>query len=145
LTRTIKMPSRETIKQNYSDSAGKAQTNYEAGVDGNTDQHERAFSDWAEAKYGTAVQKAAREKTRQKRGKEKSSQSEWKERSKTKGAPALGAAIPLSAEKMADGYEKIRAGLDGMTIPDKVADPYMNIDNILKAVVKKSRQLAGKE
>jgi len=145
MPRTIKMPSQAQIKENYANSASKARTNYEAGVADNQDQHERAFSDVAERNYATAMQRVTTNKTRQKKGKEKSSQATWKERSMTKGAPALGAAIPLSADKMASGYEPIRSGLDGFTIPDKTTDPYQNVDNILKVVIKRQRQLAGKE
>lgn len=145
MPRQIKMPSKQTIKDNYSDSASKAQTEYVAGVADNDDQHERAFSDSAETNFRTAMTRVTANKTRQKKGKEKSSQQIWKDRATNKGAPALGAAIPLSADKMADNYEVVRAGLDGFTIADKTTDPYQNIDNILKAVVKKQRQLAGKE
>jgi len=141
----IKMPSLSDIKENYEQSGAKAQAGYVKGVRENTDQHERAFSDVAERNYNAAMQKVLAGKIRQKMGKEKSSQDFWKGQSEDKGGPALGAAIPASGDKMAKGYTPIHDALDGFELADRTTDPYQNIDNISKAVVKRMRQAAGKE
>lgn len=145
MTRRIKMPSLSDIQENYESSGAKAQTNYEKGVADNDDQHERAFSDSAEKNYNAAMQKVLVAKTRQKMGKAKSSQDFWKSQSRNKGAPALGAAIPASGDKLSKGYAPIRDALDGFEIPDRTTDPYQNVDNILKKVIKRQREAAGKE
>jgi len=145
MPRTIKVKPLSEIQTNYEESGRRAADRYEKAVERNTDQHERAFSDSAERNYATAVSEAVRLKSRQSKGREKSSQSIWKERSKTKGAPALGASIPLSGAKMAKGYSPVREALDGFEIPDKTTDPYENVDKILKAVIRKQRQAVGKE
>lgn len=145
MPRTIKVKPLSEIEDNYGKSGSRAKERYKAAVDKNTDQHERAFSDSAEDNYHDSMTEVLEKKTRQIKGKEKSSQAIWKERSKTKGAPALGAAIPLSAKKMADGYAPIRTALDGHEIPDKTTDPYENVDNILKEVIRVQRVAAGKE
>lgn len=145
MPRRIKMPSLSDIRENYEQSGAKAQQNYEAGVAVNDDQHERAFSDSAERNYNAAMQKVLAGKTRQKMGKSKSSQDFWKSQARNKGAPALGAAIPASGEKLSKGYAPIREALDGFEIADRTTDPYQNVDNILKAVIKKQREAAGKE
>lgn len=145
LPRTIKVKPLAEIQKNYEDSGRRAQDRYVEAVKRNTDQHERAFSDSAEKNYGDAVTEAVRLKTRQVKGKAKSSQEIWKERSENKGGPALGAAIPASGKKMAKGYSPVREHLDGFVIPDKTTDWETNVDNILKAVIRRQREAVGKK
>lgn len=145
MPRTIKVKPLSEIQTNYEESGRRAADRYEKAVERNTDQHERAFSDSAEANYGAAMTEVVRTKSRQSKGREKSSQSIWKERSKNKGAPALGAAIPLSGAKMAKGYNPVREALDGLTIPDKTTDWEENVDKISKLVIRTQREAVGKK
>lgn len=144
MARTIRMKSLEEISSAFAASGSKAATAYAKEVDKVTDQAERSASEAAETNYAAAIALAVANKARQK-GAAKRSTAYWKEKAKSKGAPRLSTGITGAKEDHRSGYAPIHSALSGMSIPDKGTDPYANVDNILKPVVKAMRVAAGKE
>jgi hypothetical protein len=145
MPKKIRMPSLEDIKSAYAASGSKAATEYAKGIDAATGVVDAMASDSAEALWASQLSAAIAAKKRQAKIREKVTDSSWKADAKTKGAPVLATRITLAKEDMGKGYSPVHSALSGLELPDKTADPYANIDNISKLVVKTMRKAVGKE
>jgi hypothetical protein len=144
MARQIRIKPLAQIQANYEQSGTRAATNYRAGVERNSDWHERATSDEAEQLFAARMQEAIASQRRQGKLREKTSQAEWKSRAMDKGASAIGPAIAKSGAKMADGYAPVRQALEGVTLADKTADWRQNLQNVEK-VIEAMKRAVGKE
>jgi len=141
MPRRIKMPPLEEISRHYKDAAGRAAARYkdaakyvewrEAAIRGHTR--------WVEEITKSEVQE------RHLKGVEKRDDAFFRKMMELKGAKVLRDRIILAVPQHKEGYSPIHSALDGLEIPDKGPDPYENVDNILKLVIKKMRVAAGKE
>jgi len=141
MPRTIKVKPLDEIRRHYEAAASTAATRYGEAAD-RVVWRERALAThdyWVQRIMDPEVHDARRE------GLAKVSDSEFREAMKTKGQPILASRIRAAAPKQAEGYRPIREALDGLEIPDKGPDPYENVDNILKPVIRAMRRAAGKE
>mgnify|MGYP000167911972 CR=1 FL=1 len=141
MPRTIKVKPLETIKRNYAQAAPEAARRYREAAD-RISWQSRALEGQDLYEQRMSDPEVLR---RRANGISKVSDSEFRQAVKEKGAPVLATRMQQAADKQARGYAPIRAALEGLEIPDKTADPYQNIDNILKKVVRAMRQAAGKE
>lgn len=141
MPRTIRVKPLEQIKKNYTGAASEAASRYKDSIARVVWQANAVAGHdlWVERMGDPDVQ------ARHLSGIENSSDAAIKEGMTKKGAPVLATRMRDAADKQARGYQPIRAALDGMSIPDKVADVDSNIDNILKPVVHAMRRAAGKE
>jgi len=141
MPRRIKMPSLEKISKSYKDAAGRAASKYRDAAD-DVEWRERAL-----AGHDLWVERMREEEVleRHRKGIEERDDAYFRRMMKEKGAKVLRERIILAVPEHKKGYSPIHSALDGLEIPDKGPDPYENIDNILKFVVKKMRVAAGKE
>ena len=137
----VKMPSSSDIDRAYKEGAGRAPSRYKDAVSKTT----------GVIAAGVAGQKLYEQRMSDpkvlKRREEKLSKvtdSEWQKKATGLGAERIGRGMLENADKRAKNYEPIRSGLDGLSIPDRVADTDANIDARLKAVVHKMQEAAGK-
>ena len=138
MAKTIRMPSQTDIAKAYSEGASRAPGKYKDGVERTTGFKEAAIA--GESLYGAKMQEVVANQTRAK-GLEKISDEDWKKGVRDKGAARIGPGMTASAEKRTRNYEPFRAGLEGMSLPDKTTDPMSNIDNRLKPVVAKQVEI----
>jgi hypothetical protein len=130
----VKIPSAEEISRRYKEGAGRAPSNYAAGINATTDWQAKASSDSAESNYSTGVQAAIASRKRQK-AVSNVSDSEWKSKAGSLGATRIGPGMQANADKRTKNYEPIRSALASLSLPDKTTDPMTNIDQRLKKTV----------
>lgn len=138
----IKMPSSADIDRAYKDAIPRVPEAYKRGIDGT-----EGFVEAAVGGQKNYVQRMQDPSVLAKREAElkKLSDADWKNPATVKGAARIGQGMSEGAADRARNYEPIRAGLDGMTLPDKTTDAMVNIDNRVKPVVKKMQELSGKK
>lgn len=141
MPRTIKVKPLATIKKNYEGSASEAARRYKEAIPG-VSWHDRALE--GQDLYETRMSDPA-VLARRNTGIETVTDVDFRDAMTKKGAPVIASRMKDASDKQSRGYAPIRAAIDGMTIPDKTDDVDANIDNILKPIVHKMREAAGKE
>lgn len=128
------------IEANYRGAASEAQRRYGQAIPRMVWQENAvAGQDLYESKMSDPAVLARREeKIRE------VSDAEFRKACTDKGASILGSRMSAAASKMSAGYAPIRSALEGLSIPDRTADPMANIDNRLKPVVDAMIKAAGK-
>jgi len=141
MPRTIKVKPLDEIKEHYRRAAPEAARRYREAAD------RVVWKERAKAGHTLWRQRMADPDVldRHLEGIDEVSDSEFRATMKEKGAAIIGARMAAAAEKQAKGYAPIRAAIEGLEIPDKGPDPYANVDNILKPVIRAMRVAAGKE
>jgi len=134
MARTIKMPSQSEMSRHYDEATSRVPAAYKDGVSANTSWHDNAVAGQKlyEQKMSDAEVLRRREKALA-----RTTHEEWKSRAAELGAARIGPGMKAGAGKRAARYEPFRAALDGLTLSDKTPDPMVNIDNNVKAVVKR--------
>lgn len=142
---TIKVKSPTIISAHYKDSAARAGTNYKEGVKG-VDWKTPAASQAAEDLYAANVQAAIAVGRRMKQI-ALVANSDWEKNAETKGATNIVGGIAGAVDKQAKGYAPYGQALNGMSIPDRVADGYQNFLNragaVVQAEIAKKKEIKG--
>ena len=142
---TIKVKDPSTISANYKASASRAGTSYKQGIVG-VDWKTPAASAAAEQLYGAKVQEAVAAGRRQKAIQAVSNDS-WYNMANVKGSVNIVTGITNGADKQAAGYAPYGQKLNGMTIPDRVADGHQNLiaraGAVVDAEIALKKQLKG--
>jgi len=131
----------EDIAKHYRESAATAASRYKDSI---------SQVEWQEAAIQGQklyVQQMTRSEVlaRRESGVKKVSDTEFRSAMEKKGALRIMSGIQAGVDKQREGYRPIREALDGLEIPERVADPDANIENRLKPVVHAMRRAAGKE
>ena len=137
----IKVKPLEDIAKHYRDSAATAAARYKDSI---------SQVEWQEAAIqGQSLYEEQMSRpevlSRRETGVRKVTDSEFKRAMEEKGAKRIMSGIQAGVDKQREGYRVIREALDGLEIPERVADPDTNIENRLKPVVHAMRRAAGKE
>ena len=130
---TIKVKDPSLISAHYKDSASRAGVNYKASIPG-VDWHTPAASAAAEDLWKAKVAEAAAASRRQKAIAGLSNDA-WSSMALTKGATNIVGGITAAVDKQMKGYAPYGSKLNGMTIPDRVADGHQNLVARAGAVV----------
>ena len=129
----VKTKGIEATRRNYEAAIGLVPARYKAGVEGNTDQNEKAQA--AEALYAAKVQEAIASKARV-RGLQKSSTAAWKAAAINKGAARIATGMTEGLPKFASGMGEVLTTIEGVSIAERTADPMANVDGRVKPIVK---------
>jgi len=144
MPRVIKMPSAEDIAKAWEEAIGRVPAKYLDRVEKTTGFKDRAIA--GEQTYAAVMQRVISEGRRAK-GLALISDEDWKRGVREKGAKRIADGMRLGAGKRKAKYEPFRQALDGLTIPDKGADPIENARNIVpvvvEALVKKKKEVLG--
>lgn len=137
---TIRVKPLSEIEANYKGSASEAQRRYVQAIPRMVWQENAIAGQdlYVSRMSDPAVLARREEKIRE------VSDSEFREAVQEKGANILASRMGAASSKMAQGYAPIRQALEGLSIPERTADPMANIDNRLKPVVDAMRRAAGK-
>lgn len=129
----MKMPSKAQIEANYRNSIGVVAERYKTGVQQTTDQKQKSLE--GQALYVEKMMNQAVLERRRK-GIEAVPDGKWQANAIAKGVSRIGPGMIAGAADQANGYEKTRTALEGLTLPARTGDAMQNIDNRLKLVVK---------
>ncbi|GAG91756.1 unnamed protein product [marine sediment metagenome] len=141
MTRSVKMPSQSDMDKAYKGSIGKAGTKYKAKVLKTTGVIQAGID--AQPLY-VAKMSDPSVLARRAENLAKVTDGDWQKAAAEKGAPRLGPGMTAGAAKRSANYEPIRTGLDGLPLADKTANWEENVDNNVKGVIRKQKELAGK-
>ena len=142
----MKIKSQAQIAARYKDGIGRAPANYKEGIAATTDWAEKASSDAAEALYKEKLAESMAANRRQNAIKEVSNE-EWKKNALDLGGGRIGAGMAANADKRTRNYEPFRVALEGVTLPERTADPMANLTNragaVVKTLVDKKKEIKG--
>jgi len=138
--RIIKVKPLEEISKHYKEAARIAETRYKDAIP-RIEWRERAEA--GQDLYEIKMKKDEVLKRRLERIKEVTDE-EFKKALLEKGAKRIRDGMELAVDKHRKRYKPIRDALDGLEVPDKTDDWEKNIDEILKPIVKKMKEAAGK-
>ena len=130
----VKIKSAGQIDSNYKAAIGRVPGAYKTGVMATSDWQEKASSEAAESLYAEKVQEAVAAKRRQK-AVGNVSNSEWQGKAANIGATRIGAGMTAGADKRTRNFEPYRAAIEGVSLPDRTADPMANVDARVKPIV----------
>lgn len=128
----MKMPSKAQIQANYTNAIPVVAERYKAGVM-NTQNQKQASLDGQRLYEERMMNQTVL--ARRRAGIEATPDGKWQANAIAKGVTRIGEGMRAGAADQANGYEKTRVALEGLTLPARTADPMQNIDNRLKAVV----------
>jgi len=120
-----------TVK-GYTDAIGNVPGRYKDGIDRTTDWQANAIQ--AEGLWADKIQEAISDRSRE-RGLQRTSDGEWKQAAGGKGAARIGAGMRESLPKYQQAMGEVLSVIEGVSIPDRVADPMANVDNRVKPIV----------
>jgi len=138
--RIIKVKPLEEISKHYREAAGTAASRYADAIP-RIEWKDPALA--GQDLYETQMKKDEILK-RRKAGIEKVTDEEFRKILTDIGAKRIRTGIEYAVPKQAARYKPIRDALHGMEVPDKTDDWEENIDKILKPVVRKMKEAAGK-
>lgn len=128
-------------KKRYSAAADRVAPRYTEGVQAASGVIEAAIR--GQTRY-VEMMTNAEVLARREAGLRKSSDAEWKAGALKKGAVRIGPGMKAAVDKQARGYAPIASALEGLTVPDAVADFRTNVANRLIPVVETQKRAAGK-
>ena len=137
----VNMPPASEMADNYKNSTSRVPERYRKGVERAKDWQNKAIA--GQALYETQMTDTSVLKRRE-AGIQKVSDEAWRSAAATKGSARIVDGMRAAVPKYQAGVEPIRARLDGLNIPERVADANANIDNRLKPVVQAMQEAAGK-
>ena len=129
----VKTKSLAETQKAWEDAIPRVAARYKAGVEAAENVIENAIA--AEDLYAAKMQEAIADKRRAKRLAETST-AEWKVRASTVGATRIASGMQGSVQKFGKGMSEVLNVLQGVTLPDRVADPEANVDNRVKPIVR---------
>ena len=130
----VKMPSQTEIDASYKEAIPRVAGKYKKGVQGTTDWKEKAIA--GEGLYAAKVQEAIANQSRAK-GINKISPEEWKNAAASTGAERIGGGMTANAAKRTRNFEPYRQALEGLTLPERTADPMTNVTQRVGGIVQK--------
>ena len=130
----VKIKSAAQIDANYKGAIGRVPGAYKQGVQGTTDWQEKASSEGAENLYAEKIAEAVAAKRRQK-GVSNVSNAEWQSKAANVGSARIGQGMTANAEKRTRNFEPFRSAIEGVSLPDRTADPMANVDARVKPIV----------
>jgi len=143
----VKIKPLDEISKRYEEAASFVPERYKRGIQQVTDWKEKATSDSAEARFKARMSEVLAAE-RRKKALELVSEADWKKRAVEVGASRIGEGMrKKGVEKHKRNYAPYREALAALELPEKTTDPFANIDNRLKAVVRtlieKKKELKG--
>lgn len=128
----VKIKSSSEIAKRYEEAIPRVGPAYKKGVEGVTDWQEKAVKGQGlyEAKMSDSEVLARRGKAL-----EKVSNEDWRGKATTLGASRIGTGMKENLAKRTKNYEPIRSAIEGVSLPDRTADPMANIDSRVKPIV----------
>lgn len=130
----VKIKSSGQIDANYKAAIGRVPGAYKSGVMATTDWQEKAGSEAAESLWAAKIAEAAAAKRRQK-AVSAVSNAEWQGKAASIGASRIGAGMTEGAAKRTANFEPYRSAIEGVSLPDRTADPMANVDARVKPIV----------
>ena len=130
----VKIKSAAQIDANYKGAIGRVPGAYKAGVQATNDWNEKASSEAAESLYAAKVQEAVAAKRRQKAVSQVSN-ADWQSKAANIGSTRIGQGMTAGADKRTRNFEPYRSAIEGVTLPDRTADPMANVDARVKPIV----------
>ena len=127
----VKVKPMSQITANYKSAIGSVPAKYKTGIEGTTDWQSKAMA--GEDLYAEKIQEAISNQSRA-RGISRVSDGEWKSAAAGKGAARIGAGMNESLPKYTSIMTEVRSVLEGVSLPERVADPMQNIDNRVKPI-----------
>lgn len=118
--------------ENYRGAVGRVPAAYKAGVEGANDWQSNAIN--SEELYQQKLQESFARNARA-RGLSRVSDAEWKRAASEKGAARIGAGMNASMPKYQQAMGEVIGVIEGVSLPDRVADPIANVDNRVKPIV----------
>jgi hypothetical protein len=129
----INVKSIQSAEQSMTEAAGTISARYTRGI-ANADWVDPAKSDAAESLYGTKVQQAATNKTRQK-AIAKLTNAAWLTPAQGKGAQRIAAGFTAGITKWGTNWAPYGQALAALNLPPRQADGMANLQNRAGAVV----------
>lgn len=130
----VKIKSAGQIDANYKAAIGRVPGAYKTGILATADWQEKASSEAAESLYAEKIAEAVSAKSRQ-RGVSAVSNAEWQGAAASQGAARIGQGMTANADKRTRKFEPFRVAIEGVSLPDRVADPMANVDARVKPIV----------
>lgn len=128
----VKIKSQAEIASNFVDSIPRVAAPYKKGVQNTTDWQEKAIA--GQSLYEAKMQDAS---VLARRGKAIAnvSNADWQNKAVKLGAARIGPGMLENADKRTKNYEPVRQAIEGVTLPERTADPMANIDARVKPMV----------
>jgi len=130
----VKIKSAGQIDANYKGAIGRVPGAYKSGVMATSDWQEKASSEASENLWQQKIAEAAAAKRRQKAVSQVSN-AEWQGKAANVGAARIGQGMTANADKRTRNFEPYRSAIEGVSLPDRTADPMANVDARVKPIV----------
>ena len=130
----VKIKSAGQIDANYKSAIGRVPAAYKSGIMNTNDWQEKAGSESAESLYAEKIAESVAAKRRQ-NAIQQVSNSEWQGKAANVGSTRIGQGMTANADKRTRNFEPYRSAIEGVSLPDKTADPMANIDARVKPIV----------
>src|SRR3990167_1010663 len=129
----VKTKGVERAVSNCKGSAGLIPQRYKEGIMATTDWQARAIA--GDQLYKDKIAEAIAQDLR-KKGIQKVTDADWKDASATKGASRIGPGISAAGEDFRKGIAGVIGVIEGVQLPERVADADTNIDNRVKPIAR---------